>query len=186
AKKGLLDKAKGNVLGMESIKDQSGDCDVEKNGKWSSIYAVGCQEYQMVCMRLNIASANVGMLDKFDHGLQTDVQEIWLKGLLTESKYKLRLVVGIAIGALVKGSSLSKVSAQVDVVAYRSDLLRTRFQDCRLKNPTSGIKSSALEVLPTNMEAQTKAELDKKAHSAVILCLGGGLIPRILPLGLQV
>nr|GEY82935.1 retrovirus-related Pol polyprotein from transposon TNT 1-94 [Tanacetum cinerariifolium] len=29
----------------------------------------------------------------------------------------------------------------------------------------------ALEVLPTDMEAQTKAKLNKKAHSAVILCL---------------
>ncbi|GJS39154.1 retrotransposon protein, putative, ty1-copia subclass [Tanacetum coccineum] len=31
---------------------------------------------------------------------------------------------------------------------------------------------AALEVLPADMEAQTKAELKKKAHSAVILCLG--------------
>nr|GFC09411.1 zinc finger, CCHC-type [Tanacetum cinerariifolium] len=30
---------------------------------------------------------------------------------------------------------------------------------------------AALEVLPANMEAQTKAELNKKAYSAVILCL---------------
>ncbi|GJR11860.1 hypothetical protein Tco_0794512 [Tanacetum coccineum] len=51
-----------------------GDYDVEKNGKWSCIYAVESQEYQMVCTRLDIASADVGMLDKFDRGLQTDVQ----------------------------------------------------------------------------------------------------------------
>ncbi|GJT54487.1 hypothetical protein Tco_0989541 [Tanacetum coccineum] len=51
-----------------------GDYDGEKNGKWSCIYAVGSQEYQMVCTRLYIASADVGMLDKFDRGLQTDVQ----------------------------------------------------------------------------------------------------------------
>nr|GEW53327.1 retrotransposon protein, putative, Ty1-copia subclass [Tanacetum cinerariifolium] len=31
---------------------------------------------------------------------------------------------------------------------------------------------AALEVLPADMEAQPKAELNKKAHSAVILCLG--------------
>nr|GFA28890.1 retrovirus-related Pol polyprotein from transposon TNT 1-94 [Tanacetum cinerariifolium] len=31
---------------------------------------------------------------------------------------------------------------------------------------------AALEVLPTDMEAQAKAELNKKAHSALILCLG--------------
>ncbi|GJR70579.1 zinc finger, CCHC-type containing protein [Tanacetum coccineum] len=138
ATKGLLDKAKGNALGMEIIRDQSGntlrvsqsriyngnlvqtlleghsilslegslsgDCDVEKNGKWSCIYAVGSQEYQMVCMRLDIASADVGMLDKFDRGLQTDVQAakeaIWLKGLVIESGFELKIVAGIATGAL--------------------------------------------------------------------------------------
>ncbi|GJS52067.1 hypothetical protein Tco_0625429 [Tanacetum coccineum] len=81
ATKGLLDKAKGNVLSMEIVRDQSGntlrsikrDCDVEKNGKWSCIYAVGSQEYQMVCTRLDIAFADVDMLDKFDRGLQTDI-----------------------------------------------------------------------------------------------------------------
>ncbi|GJT97097.1 hypothetical protein Tco_1092615 [Tanacetum coccineum] len=52
----------------------SGDCDVDKNGKWSCIYAVGSQEYQMVCTRLDITSADVGLLDKFDHRLQIDVQ----------------------------------------------------------------------------------------------------------------
>nr|GEW73164.1 zinc finger, CCHC-type [Tanacetum cinerariifolium] len=105
--KGLLDKAKGNVLGMEIVRDQSGntlrvsqsrfyneklvqtllkghsilsldgslsgDCDVEKNGKWSCIYAVESYEYQMVCTRLNIGSVDVGMLDKFDRELQTDL-----------------------------------------------------------------------------------------------------------------
>ncbi|GKF05073.1 hypothetical protein Tco_0035741, partial [Tanacetum coccineum] len=30
---------------------------------------------------------------------------------------------------------------------------------------------AALEVLPADMEAEAKAELNKKAHSAVILCL---------------
>ncbi|GJV80834.1 hypothetical protein Tco_1516704 [Tanacetum coccineum] len=157
ATKGLLDKAKGNVLGMEIVRDQSGntlrvsqsrfyneklvqtlleghsilslegslsgDCDVEKNGKWSCIYAVGSQEYQMVCTRLDIASADVGMLDKFDRGLQTDVQVfvdfdyamagymtlteaakevIWLKGLAIESGFELKIVAGIATGALSK------------------------------------------------------------------------------------
>nr|GFC03091.1 zinc finger, CCHC-type [Tanacetum cinerariifolium] len=38
----------------------SEDCDVEKNSKWSCICAVGSQEYQMVCTRLDIASADVG------------------------------------------------------------------------------------------------------------------------------
>ncbi|GJZ91435.1 hypothetical protein Tco_0663362 [Tanacetum coccineum] len=35
-------------------------------------------------------------------------------------------------------------------------------------------REAALEVLPADMEAQTKAELNKKAHSVVILCLGEG------------
>ncbi|GJU43342.1 zinc finger, CCHC-type containing protein [Tanacetum coccineum] len=71
--KGLLDKAKGNVLGIEIIRDQSGntlrvsqsslsrDCDVEKNGKWSYTYAVESQVYQGVCTRPDIASADVGV-----------------------------------------------------------------------------------------------------------------------------
>ncbi|GKA66322.1 zinc finger, CCHC-type containing protein, partial [Tanacetum coccineum] len=61
-----------SILSLEG--SLSGDYDVEKNGKWSCIYEVGNQEYQMVCTRLYIASADVGMLDKFDRGLQTDVQ----------------------------------------------------------------------------------------------------------------
>ncbi|PWA78438.1 leucine-rich receptor-like protein kinase family protein [Artemisia annua] len=85
--------AKGNILDMEIIRDQSGntlrgsqsrvhngklvqtlleghsilsleislsgDCDVEKNGKLSYTYAVGSQEYQMVCTRPDIASVDV-------------------------------------------------------------------------------------------------------------------------------
>ncbi|GJU28655.1 hypothetical protein Tco_1167276 [Tanacetum coccineum] len=97
--------------------------DVENNGKWSCIYAVGSQEYQMVCTRLDIASADVGMLDKFDRGLQIDVQVFvdfdyamvaymilteaakeatWLKRLAIESGFELKIVAGIAIGALSK------------------------------------------------------------------------------------
>ncbi|GKC72962.1 hypothetical protein Tco_1118845 [Tanacetum coccineum] len=143
----------------------SRDCDVEKNGKWSCIYAVGSQEYQMVCTRLDITSANVGMLDKFDRGLQTDIQvfvdfdyamvaymtltgawkkEIWLKGLLAESGYELSLVAGIAIGALVKGGSRSEVPAQVEGAAYRvlpeNVCADQSWWDCLLgKNNPSGI-----------------------------------------------
>ncbi|GKB47566.1 hypothetical protein Tco_0898319, partial [Tanacetum coccineum] len=153
ATKGLLDKAKGNVLGMEIVRDQSGntlrvlqsrfyngklvhtlleghtilslegslsgDCDVEKNGKWSCIYAVGSHEYQMACTRLDIASTDVGSLKanlqhmealsttEAGYMMFTEAwkKEIWLKGLLTESRYELRLVASIATGALVKGGS---------------------------------------------------------------------------------
>nr|GEU74620.1 zinc finger, CCHC-type [Tanacetum cinerariifolium] len=55
-----------------SLKDSlSGDCDVKMNGKWSYIYAVGSQEYQVVCTRPDIASAGVDMFDGFYRGLQT-------------------------------------------------------------------------------------------------------------------
>ncbi|GKE58801.1 hypothetical protein Tco_1497986 [Tanacetum coccineum] len=53
----------------------SRDCDVEKNGKWSYTYAVESQVYQGVCTRPDIASADVGMYDRFDRGLQTNVQD---------------------------------------------------------------------------------------------------------------
>ncbi|GJV62341.1 retrovirus-related pol polyprotein from transposon TNT 1-94 [Tanacetum coccineum] len=38
---------------------------------------------------------------------------------------------------------------------------------------------AALEVLPVDMEAQTKAELNKKAHSAMILCLGNKVLREV-------
>ncbi|GJR38196.1 zinc finger, CCHC-type containing protein [Tanacetum coccineum] len=94
----------------------SGDCDVEKNGKWSCIYAVGSQEYQMVCTRPDIASADVGSLKANLHYMETLStteagyvtftkawkKEIWLKRLLTEFKdYELRVSRGIATGCLV-------------------------------------------------------------------------------------
>ncbi|GJX48306.1 hypothetical protein Tco_0273496, partial [Tanacetum coccineum] len=101
--KGLLVKAKGNVLGMEIVRDQSGDCDVEKNGKWSCIYAVGSQEYQMVCTRLDIASADV---DQSQAGYMTlteaSKEAIRLKGLAIESGFELKIIAGIATGALSK------------------------------------------------------------------------------------
>ncbi|GJX48888.1 mitochondrial amidoxime reducing component 2-like protein [Tanacetum coccineum] len=60
---------KGNSTLSLSLEDSlSRDCDVEKNGKWSYIYAVGSQEYQVVCTRPDIASAGVDMLDGFDRG----------------------------------------------------------------------------------------------------------------------
>nr|GEW64417.1 zinc finger, CCHC-type [Tanacetum cinerariifolium] len=61
-----------SILSLEG--SLAGDCDVEKNGKWSCVYAVGSQEYQMVSTRPDIASTDVGMLDGFDRGLQIYVQ----------------------------------------------------------------------------------------------------------------
>ncbi|GJT07084.1 hypothetical protein Tco_0841546 [Tanacetum coccineum] len=135
---------KGNVLGMEIVKDQSGntlrvsqsrfyngklvhillegrsilllkdslsgDCDVEKNGKWSCIYAVGSQEYQVVCTRPDIASADVdrslSWVDQSQAVYMTFTkaakEAIWLKGLSIESRFELKIVAGIATGALSK------------------------------------------------------------------------------------
>nr|GEW46299.1 zinc finger, CCHC-type [Tanacetum cinerariifolium] len=39
---------------------------------------------------------------------------------------------------------------------------------------------AALEVLPTDMEAQAKAEVNKKAHSVVILCLGNKVLREVI------
>ncbi|GJY64664.1 hypothetical protein Tco_0466124, partial [Tanacetum coccineum] len=154
ATKGLLDKANGNVLGMEIIRDQSGntlrvsqsrfyneklvqtlleghsilsleghsilslegslsgDCDVEKNSKWSCIYVIGSQEYLMVCTRLDIAYADVAMrlhimaLPTTEAAYMTLTEAakeaIWLKGLTIESGFMLKIVAGIATGALSK------------------------------------------------------------------------------------
>nr|GEV10586.1 hypothetical protein [Tanacetum cinerariifolium] len=53
-------------------------------------------------------------------------KKILLKGLLTESRYEIRLVAGIATGALVKGGSWSEVPAQIEVAAYRERYSRSK------------------------------------------------------------
>nr|GEZ81951.1 zinc finger, CCHC-type [Tanacetum cinerariifolium] len=114
------DEAKDNILGMEIVRDQSevsllGDCDVEKNGKWSYTYTVGSHVYQAVCMRPDIESADVDMLDEHMEALSTTEagymtltdtmkEVIRLKGLSIESGAKLRLVAIIATYALTKAS----------------------------------------------------------------------------------
>ncbi|GKF78207.1 hypothetical protein Tco_0230677, partial [Tanacetum coccineum] len=44
-------------------------CSDDSDGYYWESTPVGSQKYQMVCTRLDIASADVGMLDKFDLGL---------------------------------------------------------------------------------------------------------------------
>ncbi|GKD79989.1 hypothetical protein Tco_1342610 [Tanacetum coccineum] len=95
----------------------SGDCDVEKNGKWSYTYVVKSQVYQGVCTRPDIASADVGYglmiqgcagrweaimphmmaLLTTEAGCMTFIEDwkkeaIWLKGLFGESGEELKLV----------------------------------------------------------------------------------------------
>nr|GFA98238.1 retrovirus-related Pol polyprotein from transposon TNT 1-94 [Tanacetum cinerariifolium] len=50
-----------------------------------------------------------------------------------------------------------------------------------LKDSDAGADKSVeeLQVLPADMEAQTKAELNKKAHSAMILCLGNKVLREV-------
>ncbi|GJW90800.1 hypothetical protein Tco_0168353 [Tanacetum coccineum] len=162
ATKGLLDKAKENVLGMKIVKDQSGNTlRVSQSRFYNEKLVQTLLEGHFILLLegslsgdCDVEKNDVGMLDKFDRGLQTAVQvfvdfdyamgrsithmealstteagymtfteawekEIWLKGLLTESRYELRLVAGIATGALVKGGFRSEVPAQVEVAAYR-------------------------------------------------------------------
>ncbi|GKG07245.1 hypothetical protein Tco_0330214, partial [Tanacetum coccineum] len=111
----------GSILSLEV--NLSGDCDVEKNGKWSYIYADGSNEYQAVCTRPDIASANDGMLDGVDRSWKAYVhhmeallttkaiymtlmkakkEAIWLKRLSTDSGAKLKCVAVGATGALTK------------------------------------------------------------------------------------
>ncbi|GKB83180.1 hypothetical protein Tco_0950075 [Tanacetum coccineum] len=79
-------------------------CSDDSDGYYWESTPVGRQEYQMVvCTRLDIASADVGMLDKFDRGLRIAMMLYMM----------LSLVAGIATGALVKGGSRSEVPAQV-------------------------------------------------------------------------
>nr|GEW62395.1 zinc finger, CCHC-type [Tanacetum cinerariifolium] len=129
------------ILSLEG--SLSGNYDVKKNSKWSCIYAVRSQEYQMVCTILDIAYADVGyglMILRCVGSLKANLQhmealsttkagymtfteawkkKIWLKGLLIESRYELWLLAGIATGALVKGGSRPEVPAQVEVAAYQ-------------------------------------------------------------------
>ncbi|GJX19749.1 hypothetical protein Tco_0222426 [Tanacetum coccineum] len=99
-----------------SLEDSlSGDCDVEKNGYGLMIR--GCTGSLKANLQyLEAMSTTEAGYMKFTEAWK---KEIWLKGLLTESEYDLRLVAGIPTGAFVKGYSRSEVPAQIKVVAYR-------------------------------------------------------------------
>ncbi|GJS60502.1 zinc finger, CCHC-type containing protein [Tanacetum coccineum] len=136
--KGLLVKAKGNILGLKIIRDQSGNTlrvsqSRVYNGKSVQTLLEG---HSILSLEVSLSGDcdveknDVGMLDKFDRGLQTDVhvfedfdytigrsitvmaaymtlteaakEVIRLKGLALESGFKLKIVAGIAIGALSK------------------------------------------------------------------------------------
>ncbi|GKC36561.1 hypothetical protein Tco_1048945, partial [Tanacetum coccineum] len=61
---------------------------------------------------------------------------------------------------------------------------KAKSKQIRARNGKDKVKSqakceAALEVLPANMEAEAKAELNKKAHSAMILCLGNKVLREV-------
>ncbi|GJR82889.1 zinc finger, CCHC-type containing protein [Tanacetum coccineum] len=133
ATKGLLDKARGNVLGMEIVKDQSGNTlrvsqSSFYNGKLVQTLLEG---HSILSLEGSLSGdCNVEKNDKFDRGLQTDLQvfvdfdhimgrsitviagymtlteaakeAICLKGLAIESGFELKIVAGIATSALSK------------------------------------------------------------------------------------
>nr|GEX82991.1 zinc finger, CCHC-type [Tanacetum cinerariifolium] len=167
--KGLLVKAKGNILGLEIIRDQSGntlrvsqskfyneklvqtllegyfilslkdilsgDFDVEKNGKWSCIYAVGSQEYQMVCTRLDIASADVVCWISLIVDYRQTYRFLWIlttpweyrslswvdqsQGTRNRVRIRAKDSSGYCYWCLVKGYLRFEVLAHVEVVVYR-------------------------------------------------------------------
>ncbi|GKB56242.1 hypothetical protein Tco_0912428 [Tanacetum coccineum] len=134
ATKGLLDKAKGSVLGMEIVREQSSNTPRVSqsrfyNGKLVHTLLEGHSILSLegsLSGDCDVEKNDAGILDKFDRELQTDVQVYvdfdYAMGrsiTVMESRYELRLVAGIATGALVKGGSRSEVPAQVKVVAYR-------------------------------------------------------------------
>nr|GEZ26787.1 zinc finger, CCHC-type [Tanacetum cinerariifolium] len=149
ATKRLLDKEKGNVLGMEIVRDQSGNTlKVSQsrfyNGKLVQTLLEGHSILSLEGSLSGIVMwkrmTDVHVFVDFDYAMRRSItvmealsttearymtftearkKKIWLKGLLIESGYELRLVAGIATGALVKGCSRSEVPAQVKVATYR-------------------------------------------------------------------
>ncbi|GKC72399.1 hypothetical protein Tco_1118282 [Tanacetum coccineum] len=82
ATNGLLDKAKGNVLGMEIVRDQSGNTLRVSQSRFynGKLVQTLLEEHSILSLESSISGDSdvekndVGMLDKFDRGLQTDVQ----------------------------------------------------------------------------------------------------------------
>nr|GEV87410.1 zinc finger, CCHC-type [Tanacetum cinerariifolium] len=128
---GLLDEAKGNILGMEIFRIQSvNTLHVSQsrvyNGKLVQTLLEGHSILSLegsLSGDCDVEKNDVGMLDGFDRGLKTNVhvlwilttpcvdqsqaymaltEAIWLKGLAIESEFELKIVASIATGALSK------------------------------------------------------------------------------------
>ncbi|GJX31915.1 hypothetical protein Tco_0241770 [Tanacetum coccineum] len=92
---------------------------------------VGSQEYQVVCTRPGIASSDVDILDGFDHAAYMTLTEaakeaIWLKRLAIESGFELKIVAGIATGALSKAIPGPRFQHRLNLLEYRYRLYGTK------------------------------------------------------------
>nr|GEZ37723.1 ribonuclease H-like domain-containing protein [Tanacetum cinerariifolium] len=94
-------QAKGNILGMEIVRDQSGN----------TLRVSQFRFYNEKLVQTFLEGPSILLLEGSLSG-DCDVEK-------NESRYELRLIAGIATGALVKGGSRSKVPAKVEVAAYR-------------------------------------------------------------------
>ncbi|GJX99681.1 hypothetical protein Tco_0356700 [Tanacetum coccineum] len=124
-----------SILSLEG--SLSGDCDVEKNGKWSCIYAVeSLQVYHGVCTRPDIALAYVGScwnayvqymeaLSTIEAAYMTITkaakEAIWLKGLAIESGFELNIVAGIVTGALSKAIPGPRLQHRLNLLSIGID-----------------------------------------------------------------
>ncbi|GJW05820.1 hypothetical protein Tco_1568243 [Tanacetum coccineum] len=140
--KGLLVKAKGNILGVEIIRDQSSNTLRVSQSRFynEKLVQTLLKGHSILSLEGSLSGdcylEKNGMLDKFDCGLQTNVQvfvdfdytmgrsitvmagymtlteavkeAIGLKGLTIESGFELKIVAGIATGALSKAIPSSR------------------------------------------------------------------------------
>nr|GEU88269.1 retrovirus-related Pol polyprotein from transposon TNT 1-94 [Tanacetum cinerariifolium] len=86
---------------------------------------------------------------------------------------ELRLKIFWMLGRIVKVPVVQIDKVQCRLFFLSSELQRKKEKWIKMR--TLLIQhgcEAALKVLPADMEVQTKAELNKKAHSAVVLCLG--------------
>nr|GEW84552.1 zinc finger, CCHC-type [Tanacetum cinerariifolium]GEW84556.1 zinc finger, CCHC-type [Tanacetum cinerariifolium] len=110
-------------------------------------------------------------------------EAIWLKGLLEELGVELNTVAVNCDNQVLEAKTVKvlKVGTEHnDADALTKVKPGLKLQHClELLNANRNLQvvsEPALEVLPADMEAQTKAELNKKAHNAVILCLGAASV----------
>nr|GEZ30194.1 retrovirus-related Pol polyprotein from transposon TNT 1-94 [Tanacetum cinerariifolium] len=78
---------------------------------------------------------------------------------------------------LTKGQRMTGAKFDIEKFDGTGDfgLWRVKMRDLLIQHGCA----AALEALPTDMEAQAKAELNKKAHSVVILCLGNKVLREV-------